>query len=152
VRVWLDGLDWEQGGEYFIVGSEVEWDLWPFPGEWPGLEPLGKEILRTITHYTFPDDGRTPTSERQRAVRTRGRVESISAAYFRWVPTHRRRRSPQPALGSTVLTINTWLGPRHYRPVIGSAALEAREEPFPEPKGDPFRKLEGFIVELSPVD
>lgn len=133
MRVWLNGLEWEYGGDHFTVGSEVEWDIWPFPEEWPGVvEPLGEELLSTITHYAFPDDGRTPANQLERAVRTRGRVESIGAVYFKWVRTHR------------------W--GRDYRPVTGSAWLEPRDEPFPELTNDPLRKLAGFIVELSPVD
>jgi uncharacterized protein DUF6578 len=153
VRVWLTEWEWQCCGEDFRVGSEVDWDVMPLqPEEWANLEPLGEELLDTITHYTRPDD-HISEAERPQAVRTRGRVESLNAVYFRWVRTPWwRRRSDQQVLGSSVLTINTWLGPRTYRPVVGSALLEARARPDFEPASDPDSRqtsLEGYIVELS---
>jgi hypothetical protein len=57
VRVWLTEWEWQCCGEDFRVGSEVDWDVMPLqPEEWANLEPLGEELLDTITHYTRPDD------------------------------------------------------------------------------------------------
>jgi hypothetical protein len=62
-------------GDHFEVGSEVEWDVIPLQREeWANLEPLGEELLDTITHYTAPDD-HIADEERLRAVRARGQVE-----------------------------------------------------------------------------
>jgi len=155
VRVWLIAWEWEDGGEDFGVGSEVEWYLFPLSHEERvyNLEPLGEELLGSITHSTSPDE-LIPAKKRSEAVRTRGRVESLSAVYFRWVRIPWwRRRSDQPGLGSSVLKIGTWLGPRTYRPVVGSAVLEARERPDFRPASDPdLGGLEGYIVDLSSVD
>jgi hypothetical protein len=155
VKVWLTAWEWQCCGEDFSVGSEVEWDVFPLQHDerMYDLEPLGAELLDSITHTTSPDEHIT-AKERQRAVRTRGRVESLSAVYFRWVRTSWwRRRSDQLVLGSSVLTINTWLGPRTYRPMVGSAVLEAREWPDIRPASDPeLGKLERYIVELSQID
>jgi hypothetical protein len=135
VRVWLNGWEWECCGDDFKVGSEIEWDVMPLQREeWPHLELLGEDRLDTITHYTAPDD-HIGDEERLRAVRIRGRVESVSAVYvpdrprrYRW-----RRRSDQPALGTAV--------------------LKARDGPDFARWSDPdLVGPRGFIVELFPVD
>jgi hypothetical protein len=153
VGVWL--RVWEWGVLWRVLQCRLRGGVgvMPFQHEqWANLEPLGEELLHTVTHYTAPDE-HISAKERPQAVRIRGRVESVSTVYFRWARTYRwRRRSDQPALGSSVLTISTWLGRRTYRPVIGSAVLEAREGPDFEPASDPdLGGLEGYIVELSPV-
>jgi hypothetical protein len=154
VKVWLTDWEWECCGDYFEVGSEVEWGVMPLPQEeraW--LDALGEELLDTVTHFAAHEDhiymeGRPP------AVQTRGRVESVSAVYFKWARTNGwRRRSNQPALGSSELKI----GWRTYRPVIGGAVLKARAGLDFQHSSDPalgevVGGPQGFIVELSPVD
>ena len=83
VQVWLEDWEWQCCGEPFAVGAEVEWGLVPVSSESRSylLDPLGAEVVAGITHYQTHHEGED--DERQL---TRGRVESIVAAYWQVAP------------------------------------------------------------------
>jgi hypothetical protein len=131
VRVWFDAWQWQCCGEPFDVGSEVEWRLNPVSADARSFfaERLGDAIAASITHSENHHSG-APVAP----VPTRGRVESITAVYWRVAESaDRDPRNPQAL----------W-------PVVGSARLEdaacggnsrkAADEHFP-----------GYIVDLTPL-
>jgi hypothetical protein len=132
VRVWLEDWEWKCCGEPFALGAKVEWGLLPVSDDSRAYlgEPLGAEVVGGITHCETHHEG----DDDEPPVPTRGRVESITAAY--WYV------APRPGGDQRV----------HY-PVAGSAILEERDKADgwePEIEGGP--RFEGYIVELAPLD
>jgi hypothetical protein len=130
--VWLEDWEWQCCGEPFALGAEVEWGLLPASdGDRAYLiEPLGAAVVGGITHCETHHAG----EDDEQPVPTRGRVESITAAYWHVAP---RAGGDQRV---------------HY-PVAGSAVLERRETANgwePETEGGP--RFEGYIVELATLD
>ena len=130
MKVWLNNWEWQCCGDYFEVGSEVEWDLMPFGQKrWEWLDDLGEELLDTITYYAAPDD-HIEDEERLQAVRTPGRVESVTSVHHR------------------TLRWDNW-----WKRDLPAAVFEARAGlDFARSSNRHFVGPEGFIVELSPGD
>jgi len=129
VNVWVEHWELQCCGDPFAVGDEVEWGLVPASPDDVLTDGLGAETAALVTHYEThhqsPDDEPQP-------VPTRGRVKSITAAYW--------RVGPRPG-GSE----------RALYPVPGTAVLEDRERADGwEPKLETL-VFEGYIVELTPV-
>jgi hypothetical protein len=94
------------------------------------IEQLGNEfgdwISHCETHHYRPDDDPQP-------VETRGRVRFITAVYW--------ARASQPGED-----------PRAQYPVPGTSVLETRDSADGwEPEDDDGPRLEGYIVELTPL-
>ena len=102
MRVWLEDWEWQCCGEPFGIGSEVEWGLTqlsPLDRSYL-VEPLGDQAVERITHCETHHE----TDDDVQPVPTRGRVQSITAVYWRLAPRPSEDpRTHHPVAGSAVL-------------------------------------------------
>jgi hypothetical protein len=146
MKVWMDAWQLTCCGEPFSVGYEVEWRLNPVsPDERSFFAgPLGDEVASSITHSENHHSG-----DRVAPETTRGRVDSITAVYW--------RVGPRPGENPRV--------PNILYPLGGSALLEERdstnggERPRRSrsrlnlwPKRFKHTTFAGYIVDLTPLD
>jgi hypothetical protein len=129
VRVWIEDWEWQCCGEPFAVGDEIEWGLLPDGDRSYLTRPLGAEVANAITHFEThhqAEDDEQPTA-------TRGRVESIEAAYW--------HLAPRPGED-----------PRVLYPVEETGVLASRVTADGwEPERADGRTFEGYIVTLTPL-
>ena len=133
MKVWMSGWEYECCGEPFALGSEVEWWLLPISPEdrefYGG--PLGADVADGLTQKVAHHG--VALADPVKPVSTRGRVASIDAVY--WAVS---------SLGYGVMS---------FYPVPGSAVLRSvgtSDDPEPEAVGN--LDLEGYIVELTPLE
>jgi len=144
MKVWMDAWQLTCCGEPFAVGSEVEWRVNPVSPDTRTFfaGPLGDEVASSITHFENHHSG-----DRIAPETTRGRVDSITAVYW--------RVEPHPGESS--------LAPNALYPVGGSALLEERDSTNgrERPRRSRFRvnlwqkrfddmTFAGYIVDLAP--